>query len=171
MSAWNQLEETECDAVWNRFYKKFRFKPGVKSSDWPGIVEPAESITFSIGPVYDGHPEAYNRRTHDLGVKLIRAFRRCVGPADTIYVLDWHHPCYSFAPHGEFHFEHEDDWPIPALPNGDYYIFLARDLEWGVFGHPWEQTMCVFGRRVLDAIHSDPRELFTTKVRVGGRAV
>ena len=86
-------------------------------------------------------------------------------------MLDWQHPCYLFEPHGEFSFNSEDDWPVPAIPNGDYHIFLSRGMDLGVFGHPWEQTMCVFGQSLLEAFTSDPPELFTKRVRVGGRTV
>jgi hypothetical protein len=171
MSAWRNLEKPEYDAVWDRFYEMFKFNPSVRSSDWPGIVEPAESITFSIGHVYDRDPDAYDRRTLDLCVKLIRAFRHCVPPGETIFVLDLQHACYIFEPHSEFDFTSEDEWPVPALPNGDYYIFLTRDMRSGVFGHPWEQTMCVFGRKLIERFAEDPPELFTKTMRVGGHTV
>jgi Protein of unknown function (DUF2716) len=40
----------------------------------------------------------------------------------------------------------------PPFPNGDYYIFLTEDLTQGTFGHPWEQTFCVFGRDLVGAL-------------------
>jgi hypothetical protein len=171
MGAWKNFDEPEYDRAWDGFYRRFRFNPSIRTSDWPGIVEPADSVTFNIGHVYDGDAFFYDHITHDLGVKLINAFRKCVLPGETLYVLDWQHPCYSFDPHAEFEFNTESDWPIPPLPNGDYYIFLARDMNLGVFGHPWEQTMCVFGRTLVDAFAADPPELFTKTVRVGGHAV
>jgi Protein of unknown function (DUF2716) len=73
MSAWKNLEQPEYDEVWDRFCEKFHFKPSTRSSDWPGIVEPPNSVTFSIVHVYDRDPDAYDRGTLDLGVKLIRA--------------------------------------------------------------------------------------------------
>jgi hypothetical protein len=171
MSAWRTLEDAERRVAWDRFDERFQFKPSTRPLDWPGILEPADSATFSIAHVYDNDAPAYGRRTLDLGVKLVSAFRRCVAPSKTIYVLDWQHTCYSFEPHGEFLFKSDDDWPIPPLPNGDYYIFLTREMDLGVFGHPWEQTMCVFGQRLVEAFASDPPELFTKMVRVGGRVV
>lgn len=171
MTAWTTLEYPERNSVWDCFYEKFKFRPSISPADWPGILEPPGSVTFGIGHAYDRDPDAYDRRTLDLGIKLITAFRRCVSPSDAIYVLDWQHPCYLFKPHEEFSFRSEDDWPVPALPNGDYHIFLGRGMDLGCFGHPWEQTMCVFGRSLVEAFNADPPELFTNRVRVGGRSV
>ena len=45
-------------------------------------------------------------------------------------------------------------WPDmrqPVFPDGDYSIFLATDLRLGTFGHPWEETLCVFGQPLLDS--------------------
>jgi hypothetical protein len=43
-------------------------------------------------------------------------------------------------------------WPVSPFPDGDYYIFLSEDLTSGTFGHPWEQSLCVFGRVLVDAL-------------------
>lgn len=32
-----------------------------------------------------------------------------------------------------------------TCPDWDYYLHLTEDLRLGTFGHPWEQTLCVFG--------------------------
>lgn len=171
MIAWKELDELNYDRVWDRFYEKFRFDPSTDPVNWPGIVEPADSVTFDICHVYDHDEEAYHRRTVDLGVKLISAFRKCLARGETLYVLDWQHSCYVFDPHAEFSFESEDDWPIPPLPNGDYHIFLGSEMNLGVFGHPWEKTMCVFGQSLVEALAEDPPELFTSTLRIGGHAV
>jgi hypothetical protein len=41
---------------------------------------------------------------------------------------------------------------VTPFPNGDYYIFLSEDFRTGTFGHPWEETMCIFGDRLLTAL-------------------
>lgn len=171
MSAWKELAEQEEDAAWAAFCQRFKFRQGVQPSDWPGILEPVQSVTYDIGHAFAEGPVAYRRITNDLGAKLIDALRRCVSPGATIFALDWQHPCYSFEPHGDFKFEGEGDWPVHPLPNGDYYIFVARDMEFGVFGHPWEGTMCLFGQRLIDAFAANPPELFSRKIRAGGHAV
>ncbi|MEO0479358.1 MAG: DUF2716 domain-containing protein [Planctomycetota bacterium] len=168
MAAWEEQGFDDYESVWTPFDRRFKFQPS--TTEWPGFREPLESITYDIGHVY-GDPHRYARLTLDLCRKLVGALRRCTAAGDFVYVLDWQHPSYRFWPHEPFEFASEDDWPIPALPNGDYYIFLARDREFGVLGHPWEKTMCTFGSALLDAIAQDLPALFDRPVRRGGKVV
>ncbi|MGC0422712.1 hypothetical protein ABIA38_008257 [Embleya sp. AB8] len=45
-----------------------------------------------------------------------------------------------------------EGWPFGPYPEGNYHVFLAEDLRFGTFGHPWEHTFCVFGAELLAAI-------------------
>ena len=168
MVVWEKQPIEAYESVWTPFDRRFRFRPSMV--EWPGFREPLESTTYGIGHVY-GDPGQYAELTLDLCHKLVGALRQCTAPGDFVDVLDWQHPSYRFWPHEPFEFVSEDDWPIPALPNGDYYIFLARDMEAGVLGHPWEQTMCVFGARLLAAFEQDPPLLFDRPVRRSGKVV
>lgn len=87
---------------------------------------------------------------------------------DALYALDWQHTWYRVAPH-----QHPDGlpplaWPVPVFPDGDYHIFLADDFRFGVFGHPWEQTMCAFGDALLEALAIERPQLFSRPVRANG---
>lgn len=66
-------------------------------------------------------------------------------------VLDWQHPGYRFnaAVHAE---AFDTEWPVTVYPNGDYYIFARPDFSAGTFGHPWEQTLCVFGAELIETL-------------------
>jgi hypothetical protein len=156
MSAWTELTKSEYDDVWDRFYADFQFRPSILPADWPGIREPEPSETYRIGHIY-GNPEA-ERLIGNLDRSALAAYRSCVGNDESIYALDWQHPCYWFKPHQQ---KEADPWKVPSLPNGDYYIFLAVDFRFGWFGHPWEQTICVFGQQLLTAIHERPPEVFS----------
>jgi hypothetical protein len=57
---------------------------------------------------------------------------------------------------------------VPVFPDGVYTLFLAADGRFGLFGHPWEMTVCVFGRELLDAYGEDPPWLFRKLVRRDG---
>jgi hypothetical protein len=46
----------------------------------------------------------------------------------------------------------DEPWRVTPLPNGDYYIFLSEVFRTGTFGHPWEETMCIFGDRLLHGL-------------------
>lgn len=52
---------------------------------------------------------------------------------------------------------------------GDYYAFLTPDLEEGTFGHPWEQTLCVIGRRMVDSLGRSLGTWLPVKRENGGR--
>lgn len=66
-----------------------------------------------------------------------------VADGEELYWLDWHHAGYRFDP------ARVDGagprWPGFVFPDGDYHIHLTPDLRLGTFGHPWEETICVFG--------------------------
>jgi hypothetical protein len=147
--AWCELEGEIEDAVWNRYRKEFSFKPSVTPADWPSIIEPTPSVTYSIATLYD--QEHFWEFVGEIHQKALTAFRNRVLPEQKLYVLDWQHPCYSFNAHFAFNAEQFDEWRIPVFPDGDYYIFLAEDFTFGTFGHPWEQTICVFGQALIDA--------------------
>ena len=165
--AWQMLNEDERERVWTEFDTRFGFRASMDPEDWPGIREPTASRTYAIGHVF-GEAQRYDRLTIDLSNKLRRALQACVSPTTAVLVLEWQGPAYRFWPHEPFEYAEEDAWPVPVLPNGDYYIFLAEDFSFGVVGHPWEHTMCVFGAALLAAIDEEMPELFGAPVRVGG---
>jgi hypothetical protein len=140
--AWTPLTSEEYDAVWDRFYREFSFHPSVNPEDFPGIREPVPSITWTL------HPSPWTVEDEDeLHHRFLAAFKACTTAEEVLYALDWQHTCYWFCPHVPF-----EEWVVPVLPNGDYYIFLSHDFSWGVFGHPWEWTLCGFGKPFLEAL-------------------
>ncbi len=179
MEAWQALSEHERQTVWDRFYEAFSFYPSVHANHWPGIVEPQPSITYGITHYYypgEGHQPPELQETaraieQDLYSKTLRAFQRCLAPGQPLYALEWQSTGYWFHPHIPFipgtpYNPDPDAWFVPVLPNGDYYIFLAEDFTFGIFGHPWEQTICIFGQRLIDAFILNQPLLFTRIIRV-----
>jgi hypothetical protein len=154
MDAWELFEESEYKKVWDRFYDQFAFKPSVYRRDFPAIKEPSPSITYEFD--YPIETETID----DLDNKTLSAFLSIVSPGDALCVLDWHHDCYWFRPHIPFR-----EWEIPVLPNGDYYIFLAKDFSYGIFGHPWERTICVWGKELLSEFERNKPILFNKIIR------
>ena len=166
--AWEPLPADQYETLWVAVDKEFAFKPHIK--DFPGFAEPAQSITFFIGHIY-GEPERYSRLVLDLSEKFLCAFQACTKRDEFLNVLDWQHPSYRFWPHSPFHFQSEEEWLIPILPNGDYYLFLEPNHSFGVLGHPWEKTMCIFGESLLEAIECNRPKVFDRVLRVGGKVV
>ena len=171
MSAWSPLSQKEYDEVWDRFYSQFSFHPSVHKEQWPGIQEPSPSLTFSIAGAFTGDEAVFCVLESDLHAKVISVFRHLVPPSGRLYALDWQHPSFWFYPHTEFASDESDAWAVPPLPNGDYYIFLAEDFSFGWFGHPWEQTICVFGKPLLQALNQFQPKIFTKELRRDGRAL
>lgn len=155
MEAWQELAESENYFAWRLLVEGFGFHPSVE--DFPGIYEPSPSITYSL------HMK-WNFYERDTNMKTLAAFRRCCSKQQRLYALNWHHACYWLWPHRPFDSDNPASWHVPVEPNGDY-IFLAEDASFGIFGHPWEETMCVWGQPLLDAFALDMPLLFTEIVR------
>ena len=148
-NAWIGMSNDEANEIWDSFDGKFSFRPSVSAADFPSIIEPVPSITHQISQKYDDADIA------DLETKVLAALKRLVGNNEKICVLDWQHNCYWFYPHQTF-----ENWMTPVLPNGDYYIFLAPNLEFGIFGHPWEWTSCVWGKRLLEILEDSKPKIW-----------
>jgi hypothetical protein len=41
---------------------------------------------------------------------------------------------------------------VGVFPDGDYYVFMTEDMTIGTFGHPWRQTLCIFGARLVESL-------------------
>lgn len=172
-SAWKEIPYHGASAApaWAYLDDRLAFRPRVAPDHWPGIVEPYPSITYAIGHIYSGDAVEATQLEDDLAQKTLVAFRSCTDAHHWLYAFDWQHMCYQFYPHQPFHADGVGAWPVPVLPIGDYDIFLAQDFSFGIFGHPWEKTMCVFGQRLLNAFAQAQPILWTRIVRRNGVAV
>jgi hypothetical protein len=156
MKAWVELNEQEYDLVWDRFDFWFDFSPS--TFRFPGILEPNPSITYSFENFLEHDVD-------DFYEKALKVFQEVVPVGDRIYALDWQHTCFWFYPH---HFN--KGWGV-GLPDGDYAILISEDFSFGYFGHPWEQTICVFGEPLLEAFQKYPPKLFEKVVRKNGKPI
>ncbi|AWZ08836.1 hypothetical protein DRB96_29215 [Streptomyces sp. ICC1] len=82
------------------------------------------------------------------------ALRALTPPGERLHRLDWQHTGHDFDPH-RVGGPGEPEWPGEVYPNGDYYLYLQPDLLFGTFGHPWEQTLCVWGAGLLAAVEAE----------------
>ncbi|MFF5226045.1 DUF2716 domain-containing protein [Dactylosporangium sp. NPDC000521] len=147
--AWEPIPMDADDIYWEPFHQRFDFRPGMRS--WPAINEPVPSVTIDLAPIFAGsHPE-FSAGASAVGHLALVAFARVLEPGTSVVVLDWQHQTYRFWPH-LFACQPDQRWPTPVVPNGDYSVFLTEDMRTGTFGHPWEQTLCVFGDRLVSAL-------------------
>jgi hypothetical protein len=134
---------------WTPFHQRFAFRPGMRS--WPAIEEPRPSVTFDLGPLFAGSHAQFAAGADAINSLTLLALIRVLDPDTSVVVLDWQHQTYRFRPH-LFACQSDQQWPTTVFPNGDYYIFLTDDMSTGTFGHPWEQTLCVFGEQLMSAL-------------------
>ncbi|WP_222105925.1 DUF2716 domain-containing protein [Catellatospora sichuanensis] len=149
--AWSPISMDADDEYWTPFHRRFDFRPGMHSGR-PAIAEPVPSVTVDLGPIFAArsHPEfaAGARAVNSLTLlALVRMFE----PDTSLVVLDWQHQTHRFWP-DRLACQPDPQWQTEVFPNGDYYIFLTEDMSTGTFGHPWEQTLCVFGEPLVSAL-------------------
>ncbi|MBG0831646.1 DUF2716 domain-containing protein [Planomonospora sp. ID67723] len=143
--AWQQIESERYEDFWAPFDARFDFRPSPEPYDEPAINEPAPSITIDLSPIFAISGSAQFAAAQDAVNTLgLLAMTRVFAPSQRLLVLDWHHPSWWFWPHRQA-LDENPRWPVEIFPDGDYYVFLSEDMANGTFGHPWEQTLCVFG--------------------------
>jgi hypothetical protein len=110
------------------------------------------SVVFSFEwPADLQSMELMNRTLDDAALK---AMRWVVPPGESFVSLDWQHETFRVWPHEMPRIT--EPLPTPVLPNGDYYLHIDPDLRFGFLGQPWEQTITVFGRGLIDAFEAPP---------------
>ncbi|MEU5919165.1 DUF2716 domain-containing protein [Streptomyces sp. NPDC047141] len=159
-----QLAGAEYRDVWNRFDAEFAFRPTMNSGMWPSIKEPLDSVTWSLARL-DDDPR-YERL--DRLVEVVQeGLAACVPPQGTLFALDWQHASYRFQPHLLRGSQH-GGWPLSPFPDGDYFIYLSEDFVTGSFGHPWEYSLCLFGRGLLDSVSARIDDVLGQPIRRSG---
>jgi hypothetical protein len=145
-ATWSQpAGELEANALWDSFCLRFDFRPSMKEPSQPAINEPNPSVVFDLSVVSAGD----SLKAVEL---VLSAFRLTVPVGDELAFLDWQHPTFRFSPH-----DPRIGSNLPVFPDGDYYIVVASDLSYGTFGHPWQESLCVFGESLIAHL---PPELF-----------
>jgi hypothetical protein len=147
--AWEPIPMDTDDAYWTPFNQRFNFRPGMRS--WPAIDDPQPSVTIELGPIFAGGRAQFAAGAAAINSLAVAALVRVLDHDTSVVVLDWQHQTYRFWPH-LFACLPDQQWPTTVFPNGDYYIFLTEDMRTGTFGHPWEQTLCVFGEPLVSAL-------------------
>ncbi|MFZ6759603.1 DUF2716 domain-containing protein [Undibacterium sp. Ji50W] len=149
------LDDDEYARVWNNFDKKFSFCPSVEGP-FPAITEPTDSITFLLAHDYD------DTLIDELGNVLFQAFIECGYESKEVYYLDWQHQCYAIT------MNKNNGSRISGFPDGDYAILLSEDMQVGTFGHPWEYSICIFGKSFVQAIIKRKPAIFQKVIRNAG---
>ncbi|WP_316528470.1 DUF2716 domain-containing protein [Kitasatospora brasiliensis] len=167
-----RLYGREHSDIWDRFHSEFDFRPNTYV--FPGITEPAPSITWSLDALDD---DPGDRGLHRLVDVVQDGLVKCSRPGEALWILDWQHTCYRLRPDlpptdmflpRVLEGRTREGWPLTPYPDGDYAVFLAEDLRFGTFGHPWESSFCVFGAELLDAVAEDVHQVLARVLRRDG---
>jgi hypothetical protein len=154
IGAWTRLEEPEYSAVWDAFDERFEFTP-TGGRSLRAIRDPAPSVTFDIRGISVAAAAGIEASSR-------RAFIADFGADVEVLVLDWQHDAFWVRPgQGGPVAVGADGFPLvpTVLPDGDYYIHTTADLDNGTFGHPWEQSLCVFGPKLTLSLGSELRAI------------
>ncbi|AMX00325.1 DUF2716 domain-containing protein [Rummeliibacillus stabekisii] len=161
MRNWVPLSKKEYGQNWNRIYRDFKFKPS--TSIFPSFNVPHPYITYNVSGYFGDSSDlsAYD----DLEEKVLDVFKECTMLGEYILALDWQHECYWINPRLEFERDEFGEWAIPIFPNGDYYFFIQKDFKWGFLGHPWENSITIFGKELIDAFNKNKPRMFRKILR------
>jgi len=144
--AWVEIAPRErYNAVWDRFDAAFEFRPSVSPVGWPSFKEPTPSVTFTVADLLREFNPWRDPRATPYNLGLLGALLTHVSPDEPVLALDWQHRAYEFYPHRFSGADAPSNWRVPALPSGEYHIFVTTDFRLGSLGHPWEGSVCVFG--------------------------
>ncbi|MEV7525910.1 DUF2716 domain-containing protein [Streptomyces sp. NPDC091371] len=145
--------------LWDRFYADFDFKPSTTYR--PAITEPSPSAVWNL--------HSHHRIVTDLNAELDAIVQRGLLAAteagEFVYWLDWQHDGYRYDPRRTGIPERPPRPGKGTYPDGDYYLHVTHDLRLGTFGHPWEQTLTVWGPSLLSAIEGELTELLGEPAR------
>lgn len=148
--AWEEIRDEEYETFWAPFDARFQFRPGVQDNG-AGIDEPPGSVTIDLSPIFTGQHSQFAAGGNAVNALALLAMTEVFPDDQRLLVLDWQHPSYWFWPHRQA-LQSKQDWQVEVFPNGDYYIFLTEDMTVGTFGHPWRQTLCVFGTPLVESL-------------------
>ncbi|MFD8492542.1 DUF2716 domain-containing protein [Amycolatopsis sp. NPDC059657] len=172
--AWEQVSRVVDEPAWYWVYDKLRFWPSTFPHAWPGFAEPSPSVTWDLSASDADRGSAEFRlgpnsiEADEVNRIALHALRDCVKLDEWVWVLHWQHQSYKFYPHrmGE-----GQQWPVSVFPQGDYHLFLASDYRFGTLGHPWERSLCVYGKDLTTAFERHGKEKFTKELRRDGTAL
>jgi hypothetical protein len=144
---WVDLDWEAGKVLWSDFAEQFQFRAGITAKDWPAIAEPAPSVVWDLSPIFSGAgTDGFVAGALAVAGLVLGTLQDCTDWYATVAFHDWVHPSGLFRPHSVDEPQEVPGWDTGGLfPNGDYTIFVGRDHAFGILGHPWEQSLCVFG--------------------------
>ncbi|MBQ8556567.1 MAG: DUF2716 domain-containing protein [Clostridia bacterium] len=128
----------EYDRIWSQIYDAFDFHPSVDAFTIPFRISQPHVVYNLPELVWDLECES-----------LVEEMLQAAGDEE-IYALDWRHPAYVYRPGERHDWGSEGEAFFPSYyPDGNYCFFVAKDLSYGILGHPWHKDLYVFGEKLM----------------------
>lgn len=166
-SGWSVLPDVQDKTLWTSVCERLSFQTSTNPQERWTIREPTPSATWSVKGVRTLH-DTDTQRFAELDRDSKNAFLRLLidigASASTIYALDLNHRGFSFDPNVVAQSGH-DSWPVTLIPLYNYSTFVDGELAFGLFGHPWEEVVCVFGASLVDRLLAMPLPCFGEMLR------
>jgi hypothetical protein len=162
--AWLELDWEIQRELWREFKEEFEFQHGRR----PAIREPVPSVTWALPPC--GTPDApFPDAALPVAQLVCDVLRDCVEYWEPVFYHDGVHPSAQYRPQRVNDIADLDNWEYTHYPNGDYTIFVAKDLSWGMLGDQHEDILCVFGAPAVDAMARLNQGVLTHVLRRDGK--
>lgn len=152
ISADNVWREVDYDAAWTPFNERFNFAANYHDRDNPAIRLDPSCLVIDLAAIFEHNGPRYAAGQDAINAVALRAFVWLAGEEDMI-ALDWQHPSYRYSPATQA--VSSALTGIPVFPDGDYYAHMHTDLRWGTFGHPWQQTLTIWGDELVSALGAE----------------
>ncbi|MDQ2755313.1 MAG: DUF2716 domain-containing protein [Actinomycetota bacterium] len=141
--------ESPYDDAWRAFAARFAFHPQYHERELPAIEEPPGCLVLDLAGVFAGGPARFAAAVASVEASAARVLLDLAGD-EQVLALDWQHPAYRYSPHRLALSGLR--LPVPVFPDGDYYVHTPDDLRWGTFGHPWQQTLTLWGDELVTTL-------------------
>ncbi|KAI9021819.1 hypothetical protein DFJ74DRAFT_706729 [Hyaloraphidium curvatum] len=148
---WRKMTEAQETEAFREFKHRFAFA-NAGGKDAPAVRPPGPFLVLSAAAMLlplDGFSE---QARVDLCVdwhrRLAQALKAVCGAAKkplAVYCTDPYHEGYIIDAKKMSY----ESWERSAVPDGDYTLFTTSDYKNGVFVHPWQRSICVFGAEML----------------------
>ena len=157
VSGWEMFPTDSSNGLWEEFEQQCTFNPSAKTGD--KVFFP--KVEYDI---YDCSKAVLKAEScSDWTTRIRNIFIKVKGKAKHIYAFDWQHSEYKYTPeidkgkvnkpyfvadaHGGFNVY------LPKFyPDGDYYLFLAKDFSWGYLADPWRMQIIIYGDELRNEI-------------------
>lgn len=146
--------EVDYGAAWGVFDARFDFRPDSSAEGTrPSIRLAEDCLVLDLSPVYTGYGTAgFAAGQAAINAAALRAFV-WIADGEDLVALNWNHVAVRYDP--ALLATGGRASPVPVFPNGDYYIHATPDMRWGTFGHPWQESLCIWGAELVDSLGAE----------------